>query len=541
MNLSSLIGQINQTYTETEMTEGNAALEQSLRNGMETIMSKGQGQTVTGEVLKLLGEEVLLSIGKNQVLKAQVDGGMMPQPGQLLTFQIKNNSGNKILLSPLFENTSSDPNVLKALREAGLPQNGDMAGMVRAMMQEGLPIDRQSLYQMNRLMGANPQTPVETLSRMQKLQIPVTAENIQQFEHYQNLEHQLLSSITDLTEGFGQSIGQMLGTQDPEKGISFFENILKIFSGQENSGGEEISGFTDDGDDQTVVQPKGEKSENQTVQENGKELRETLSEGELQNLSRSYRQAGAPASLVKEILTGNITGKQLLEQTQGLLTQEQLPEKEKLLSVMEGREFKQVLKGELKGQFLLEPEEVGQEHSVERLYERMNTQLRQLSRALSEAGAEGTPLAKTVSNLSGNLEFMHQLNQMFTYIQLPLKMQNQNANGELFVYTNKKSLAKKDGAVSALLHLDMENLGSVDVHVTLREEKVSTKFYLKDDAALDLVEAHIDMLNERLQKRGYVFQAEFLQSPDEKNVVTEILSKGSGVKVLSGRSFDARA
>ena len=529
MNLSSLIGQINQTYTETGMTEGNAALEQSLRNGMETIMSKGQGQTVTGEVLKLLGEEVLLSIGKNQVLKAQVDGGMMPQPGQLLTFQIKNNNGNKILLSPLFENTSSDPNVLKALREAGLPQNGDMAGMVRAMMQEGLPIDRQSLYQMNRLMGANPQTPVETLSRMQKLQIPVTPENIQQFEHYQNLEHQLLSSITDLTEGFGQSIGQMLGTQDPEKGISFFENILKIFSGQENAGEEEISGFTDDGDDQTVVQPKGEKIEDQTVQENGKELRETLSEGELQNLSRSYRQAGAPASLVKEILIGNITGKQLLEQTQGLLTQEQLPEKEKLLSVMEGREFKQVLKGEMKGQFLLEPEEVGQEHSVERLYERMNTQLRQLSRALSEAGAEGTPLAKTVFNLSGNLEFMHQLNQMFTYIQLPLKMQNQNANGELFVYTNKKSLAKKDGAVSALLHLDMENLGSVDVHVTLREEKVSTKFYLKDDAALDLVEAHIDMLNERLQKRGYLFQAEFLQSPDEKNVVTEILSKGSGV------------
>ena len=540
MNLSSLIGQINQTYTETEMTEGNATLEQSLRNGMETIMSKGQGQTVTGEVLKLLGEEVLLSIGKNQVLKAQVDGGMMPQPGQLLTFQIKNNNGNKILLSPLFENTSSDPNVLKALREAGLPQNGDMAGMVRAMMQEGLPIDRQSLYQMNRLMGANPQTPVETLSRMQKLQIPVTPENIQQFEHYQNLEHQLLSSITDLTEGFGQSIGQILGTQDPEKGISFFENILKIFSGQENAGGEEISGFTD-GDDQTVVQQNGEKSENQTVQENGKELRETLSEGELQNLSRSYRQAGAPASLVKEILTGNITGKQLFEQTQGLLTQEQLPEKEKLLSVMEGREFKQILKGELKGRFLLEPEEVGQEHSVERLYERMNTQLRQLSRALSEAGAEGTPLAKTVSNLSGNLEFMHQLNQMFTYIQLPLKMQNQNANGELFVYTNKKSLAKKDGAVSALLHLDMENLGSVDVHVTLREEKVSTKFYLKDDAALDLVEAHIDMLNERLQKRGYLFQAEFLQSPDEKNVVTEILSKDSGVKVLSGRSFDARA
>ena len=122
------------------------------------------------------------------------------------------------------------------------------------------------------------------------------------------------------------------------------------------------------------------------------------------------------------------------------------------------------------------PEEVAEEKSVDKLYERLNNQMNRLNQALSQSARADTPLAKTVANVSNNINFMNQLNQMFTYVQIPLKMQGQNANGELFVYTNKKSLAKKDGSVSALLHLDMEHLGSVDVHVSMTSQKVATKF-----------------------------------------------------------------
>ena len=136
---------------------------------------------------------------------------------------------------------------------------------------------------------------------------------------------------------------------------------------------------------------------------------------------------------------------------------------------------------------------------------------------------------------------MNQLNQMFTYVQLPLKMQSQNANGDLFVYTNKKSLAKKDGSVSALLHLDMEHLGSLDVYVALSNQKVSTKFYLADDSALDLIMQNINILNERLESRGYSMSAEFVSRDEKTNVMDEILKQGKNVSVLAGYSFDARA
>ncbi len=130
---------------------------------------------------------------------------------------------------------------------------------------------------------------------------------------------------------------------------------------------------------------------------------------------------------------------------------------------------------------------------------------------------------------------------MFTYVQLPLKMQSREANGELFVYTNKKSLTKKDGSVSALLHLDMEYLGSLDVYVALNDQKVSTKFYLKEDSALDLIAQNIDMLNERLQKRGYSMNAEFINREENTNVMEEILKQDKNISVLAGYSFDARA
>ena len=40
--------------------------------------------------------------------------------------------------------------------------------------------------------------------------------------------------------------------------------------------------------------------------------------------------------------------------------------------------------------------------------------------------------------IHSNVEFMNQVNQMYTYAQIPLKMSGQHASGELFVYTNKK-------------------------------------------------------------------------------------------------------
>lgn len=68
---------------------------------------------------------------------------------------------------------------------------------------------------------------------------------------------------------------------------------------------------------------------------------------------------------------------------------------------------------------------------------------------MQESGQSNTSLAKAVSNLQGNIEFMNQINNAYHYVQIPLRMSNQNTHGDLFVYTNKSGVDRPDGELSA--------------------------------------------------------------------------------------------
>ena len=566
MRLSSFSGQVNQNLTEGTV-ESTSSMEQGLKNGMEAVAGKLPGQSVSGEVLLRNGSDILISMGKNQLLQAKLEGNMSAQPGQMLTFQIKHNSSSKIVLTPLFENTSQDPNVSKALMAAGLPENSITAGMVRAMMQEGLSINRQSLFQMNRLINANPQTDIQTLVQMQRLSLPVTPENIAQFEAYKNYQHQLGESLSDIAEAFTQTFQEITGSGNMEEGLGFYKEVLGILAGEAEEGtvqdavkapvqGQENGQVQQmQGDVPKLGAVLGEAAEGELVKDTSAkeapaksgmpqalpDAMPELSKEETAELARQLKQAGFPRNLTNAVLTGQISGRKLLGEVEKRLSDENIPDREALYKLLEGKEFKHLLKNEMTRQWMLTPEEVAKEGSVDKLYERLNSQLNRLNQVLSQTGKENTPLAKTISNTTSNIDFMNQMNQMFTYVQLPLKMQGKNANGVLFVYTNKKSLAKKDGSVSALLHLDMEHLGSVDVHVTLNNQKVSTKFYLKDDSVLDFIAQNIDKLNKRLESRGYSATAEFINKEEDTNVMEEILKQDKNISMLSGYSFDARA
>ena len=209
------------------------------------------------------------------------------------------------------------------------------------------------------------------------------------------------------------------------------------------------------------------------------------------------------------------------------------------------RQFTGMIQKAISQQWLIAPADVESRKNVENLYQRLHDQTAELTRILSDTVGAQSKVSQSVNNLSGNLEFMNQINQMFAYVQLPLKMQGQNAHGDLYVYANQKNLASKDGQVSAILHLDMEHLGPLDVYVKMKDQNVSTNFYLADDAALDLIASNIAILDERLQKRGYTMHVKMMlqdaHETTENAALDELLQKGEKITLLSDNSFDARA
>lgn len=552
MRLSSLFTQGNQQIQENSRDMSFSTLEKGLRNGMKEMEGKMPGQSVTGEVIEADGQDILLAIGKNQLLRARLSLAMDVEAGQQLTFGIKSIGGMKVVLSPLFENMTSGSGAEKALELAGLPRNEETMKMVEAMMKEGMKLDPDSLSSMYRTVNAHMDADINTLVQLNRMGLPVTEENITQLQSYKNYEGQVTEGVKILMGEVAEQLSSLAASDNPEDVFTFLKVVLGEPSGTENVQTEENMA----GDDNVIQTFKNAVMTEAPEENAGKEklpfmpgMAEQAGEKGLgMALSDVLQKAGFSEETVNACLKGELPAKELLTELGRLVKDGRLSTEQKngILELLKDNEFLENLKKGLTEKFLLTPDEVGEDGQVEKLYERLDSQLSRMNQALQGMAKENPALSQSIQNLSSNVEFMNQLNQMFTYVQLPLKLSGQEAAGELYVYTNKKNLAKKDGQVSALLHLDLEHLGEIDIHVSLRDSHVSTKFCLSDEKALDLVAANIDTLNQRLMKRGYSMDASFEQKDKAQHPIDEMLDRDKKVSsketvLISSSSFDARA
>ena len=244
----------------------------------------------------------------------------------------------------------------------------------------------------------------------------------------------------------------------------------------------------------------------------------------------------------KTTLDKNLTVSDFLRTVSQILSENNGTASQNIQKLLGSDAYKSLLRNVMEQQWLIRPEELKQEKKISQLYEKLEQQMRQVEDALKEAGVTKTRFPETAAEVRGNIEFMNQLNQAYTYVQVPLKMSGQNANGELYVYTNKKNLRDPDAELSAFLHLDLEHLGSTDVSVKMQHRNVKTNFYMADDASYDLVEKYLPVLEQKLKDKGY--QCTITMTKEEKKVSfgDDFLRKDMPqTGTLHRYSFDVRA
>ena len=244
----------------------------------------------------------------------------------------------------------------------------------------------------------------------------------------------------------------------------------------------------------------------------------------------------------KTTLDKNLTVSDFLRTVSQILSENNGMASQSIQKLFGSDAYKSLLRNVMEQQWLIRPEELKQEKKISQLYEKLEQQMKQVEDALKEAGVTKTRFPDTAAEVRGNIEFMNQLNQAYTYVQVPLKLSGQNANGELYVYTNKKNLRDPDAELSAFLHLDMEHLGSTDVSVKMQHRNVKTNFYMADDASYDLVEKYLPILEQKLKDKGY--QCTITMTKEEKKVSfgDDFLRKDMPqMGTLHRYSFDVRA
>lgn len=524
------------------------------------------GSSFSGQVVMAEDGTVTIKLADSTMLSASLKGGISLAAGSQVTFLVNSNSNNQMTLSPLFTNLGGGLNVENALKDAGLPVDAQTAQMVSDMMERGMSVDRDSLLGMYRQILDNPQVDAGMAVRLAQMHLAVNELNASQLQAYDNMNYQLTGGIAEIAKELQQAFSSM--------GEGNTENMVKLFEGIVDLLGE--GGKVPEGMEESVLngtgQLSGEEMKNALLQETaaggentgiadgkvlpmdagGQPVSEILSDKELQALTDILKNAGSDKGIIDEISKGEISSKDALRLINDAMQGKSMAgngaqilfkdNTDAWKELLHGSAVGKLLQNALEKNWLMKPENVGSKEKVEEFYEQLRSQTGKLADMTSAALGKDSGLYQNVNRMSQNIDFMNQLNQTFTYVQVPLKMSSQNANGDLYVYTNKKNLAAKNGSVSAFLHLDMDHLGSVDVYVAMEKQRVSTNFKVRDDSVLDLIEANIDLLNKRLEKRGYKLHPSVEVTEKEVSVVEEMQKQmGQNTMPIAQYSFDARA
>lgn len=752
------------------------------------------GSVITGEIAYIRGNMVKLQLLNKQLVTARLEADIKLSVGQSLAFEIKQNSGQQIALKPLFGNTAINPAAIRALGQANILVNKDTLSLATTMMDEGMPIDKNSLQGMFRTLNAHPDANPADVVAMTKQGIPINDASLSQFAVYRNNEHQIINTVDELTTHISEVIDNKLSYDDIIKIVDTFnepvtdaevknlskgmENLAREYklisdegeegksdaaadissektsaprsildiaadikkekeptapdkaaddAGRTNAPAEikaeqdgkagvqndspiknsiweravldEFKGLKDylpiekakpvssvpnaakaldilsdvkqniatklsdfvsapdiktafsfdkltkniaDGalsfteklskpaNPQESVNPANTDNNYQVNRdlkdaefpdsnsliktefpdENGSsanQVRNALSEDinavkseyiqndnnaahndikndytpgtdviiksedsisrllttpERKMLSDFLKGFGVSGQEIEDINNGTIKPQRalsLIRSVKDIASRENLDRLELPEKVVRGIEteieaftksepFKKLLKDAIVKKITFDASEGIDKEKVNVVYDRLLKGAESIKQVLEQAGIKDTPLNNSLDNIRQNVSFMNQLNENFTYMQLPLQLSGENGHGDLYVYTNKKKLSEGDGNITALLHLELDTLGTMDIHVSLKEgNKVNTNFMLEREDMLDFIADNLHLLNERLSKRGFTATVNAsLKSKKEQEegntAINSMLGQAAPKEhMLAKYSFDVKA
>lgn len=270
-------------------------------------------------------------------------------------------------------------------------------------------------------------------------------------------------------------------------------------------------------------------SEN-TAQEQGVPLSTLLSESEINELnSLQSRLFGNNAGIDPETSSTQVL-KNIYENINNLSEAE-------LKELFMSEPYRKLVGKALGEKFTLNAEDIDSADSINDYYKETYKALSKLQEMVGKDSAMADKLSKPMDNM----KFMDTLNNVFPYIQLPLKLNEGNTHGELYVFKKGRNNADPGDSKSVLLHLDMDSLGPTDVHMELKSGFLKLRFYCESELSKTILSDHFGELETALTGKNFQVTSEFNVRTMETQHMVEALSGESGSMPEFKYNFDIRA
>ena len=571
-----------------------ASAKRTFRSGGGTITVR-EGETLKGVVSDIHGNEITISMEDGSSFTGKLPEASQYSIGQKAAFQITGLDGGTIYMKAISQAylLGIEDTIEQALEEAGLPKSPRNLEIVRSLLLNQQSISRENIAESLQLCAKYPNADVNSVITMKRLGMPMDMATVTQFDQYNKQTHQLLTRMDALADSInelltelakenpsiaryatGEVLDMMLQSlpslEEQNLTATQLQANLSAAPGAETAEGADLL----PGEENQEIPPEAtEESQaaGQTATSPFARMKQLLN-GITDRASSPAGAEAKPTEFIpeqtghlltaeersalsdllgkytenKELLTalekGDLTARELLTNIKNTLAT--LPD-EDLHQLVSQKAFQKVVKGQFLSGWTLSPEGLKEEGSIDTLYNRMQQQfsdLTNLSRMFATRNS-GEQIINTTSDLQQNLAFMKMLNEQFAYMQLPLKLSQQNAHGDLYVMTRKNALKKSKDNLKVLLHLEMDSLGTLDIHITKDHTSISTQFYTAKETARKLLEKNVELLKDAINEQGYSFTSEFLAKEKDIDLVHDFIEKDSPAPPAAVKSynFDLRA
>ncbi len=140
-----------------------------------------------------------------------------------------------------------------------------------------------------------------------------------------------------------------------------------------------------------------------------------------------------------------------------------------------------------------------------KLYKNMDDALQALKTSIQQLPVSMQQTAMNiVGNLESNINFINQLNNYSSYVQIPLSIFNQNTTGELYMLKRGSKAKKLDASnMTVLISLDSSNIGRIDTLLSVDKKNISTNFRLENSEVFDILKENHKMLYTSLLEKRF--------------------------------------
>lgn len=545
INLQDLINQNPMNYNKLieAILNTNSELSSDIKGNLIA------GQTFSGKIIDINQQDIQIQLADNQILQAKIADNFDFNIGDNITFEIKESTPSRIIISPVSVTLqASDALVQKALSNANLQNNDKNVQIVKSLIAQNMPVDKETIRNILKAANAFPESNIDHLVFMQKNDIPINEQTIKQFDDYLSGNHQIVKDINTISEKLYNILEKLIKSDNIRGALEFNDKVNQVFY----EGTEPVQ----NNNVEIAAQLKQE-----NMISNLAELKDTLNitipqkeelKALITNLIKNLPEGSEAAPIYEQLKRALDDGEHpvdLMKTMNELMKNPVFSDTANfsaLKDIFGSKEFKILFKEQITDRLTIDPNsfknEIEKTDYIVNTYHKIEKAIDKLANIFSQYDTDNAGGLNTCQNVSNNLNFMQSLSHITPYVQIPLKLHDNNGNADLYVYKRSNGKQNNNDNITAFLHLDLENLGATDIHIQMHGKNVRTEFTLQDEDSMHLVEKYLSILQERLEAKGY--HTEYTVSSrttDNYNVIDKLTEDVEPRISVKRYTFDVRA